>query len=131
MTKKMYCDFCGKEFYAQRSTAKYCSGTCRARMSREGISDFDKRFNSVHREIFGIKRDFFNDKHNPDWQVSALDTIASIQIELNKMIAIIGTIESKQANTWYQCKDCGQRTFGKVETCDFCGGHDFQVVAKY
>lgn len=28
------CEVCGREFKAQRSTAKYCSATCRSRASR-------------------------------------------------------------------------------------------------
>lgn len=129
MTKKMYCKCCGKQFFAQRSTAKYCSGTCRARMSREKTNDFERDFYSAYRAIAIIRQEYFNDRHNPDWQVSALDTIGDIQHELNKMIAIIGTIESEQANTWYQCTNCGQRTFGKVDTCDFCGKSDFKPIS--
>lgn len=87
-----------------------------------------QQLQQIHTDVVTFKAKYINDKHSPDMQLELYETLDNIRFHLNKIEAVLGTIESAQENTWYQCKDCGQRTFGKVKKCDFCYGSDFKVV---
>lgn len=133
MTQETFCQYCGKKFYAQRNSAKFCYETpCRQRHKRMKIQGFDNEFERVLlnslMDIKELREAKFNDSHSGDMLLETMTSIDAIQHELNKMVAYIGTIETQQANTWYQCQECGQKTFGKVETCDFCGSSDWKAI---
>ena len=98
-------------------------------MKREGYNDVDRILLDSLTDIMNMRHEYFTNERSPDMQVEALQRIQFLQDELNRMLAIIGTIQSEQANTWYQCQNCGQRTFGKVESCDFCGESKFLPIS--
>lgn len=130
---RTYCHYCDRKFTGQRSTAKYCSTSCRqmakhARDNNRNVSNLIDTMEMQASIIKNIRNTYFNEQHNPETLLKLTDAIRNAQSELLKMDMYLATIEAHQANTWYQCIDCGQRTFGKVDTCDFCSGDKFRVV---
>ncbi len=62
--KLVYCEQCDKLFWAERSTAKYCSATCRKAYSRgqRKINHYDRL--DRHEEIAAV----IAEKHPEIWQ---------------------------------------------------------------
>jgi len=133
MTVEFYCAVCGKKSFGQRSSAKYCSESCKQTAKRYRSQDLPESsllntMKDIELSLWQFRANNFNDKHSPDMLLELSERINNIREELTRMDMYLGTIEAYQANTWYQCKECGQRTFGKVESCDFCGGDDFRII---
>jgi len=116
-----------------RSTAKFCqNGHCRQRYNRDIKNDVDNKHSldmmQANNLLSNVLGELFDNKHDPDMQASMLEYVESINYICNRMYAYIGTVQAEQANTWYQCQDCGQRTFGKVDNCDFCKSSNFKPI---
>lgn len=92
------------------------------------FTDLNDAFNTVSNKLSETFDIYFDDKHNPDALLDCVEDIENIQFILSKMMANIATIEIEQQNTWYQCNNCGQKTFGRVEKCDFCNENDFKRI---
>lgn len=113
---------------AKRCSKRFCDSTCRGRFHREKRSDIERELTDAWNTINRIRIRHFTDNHSPEQKVSALHLIQSIEHEINKMVSVIGATQEEQADTWYQCLGCGQRTFCKVDTCDFCGGSKSKAI---
>lgn len=134
MTKELFCSTCGKKFYAKRISAKYCSESCKQIAKRNraiGLpeSQMLNDFMAISGQLLELKEQYITDGHSPDMQLEVYEALDSIRFVSDKISAILSSIESEQSNSWYQCQECGQRTFGKVKKCDFCGSGDFKRIA--
>jgi hypothetical protein len=75
-----------------------------------------------------LRRDYLDDKHDPDMQLMLVDYVDRIRDQLNKIDAFLMTVQSEADNTWYECINCGQKTFGRVDVCDFCQETNFKRI---
>lgn len=130
---KLYCHVCSKQFTAQRSSGKYCSEACKqqAKYSRQNdftINNLTEKMNSLSYELDKLYKTYFDDQHNPDDLINQSFVITQFQHTLSKMEAKIMTIEIDLDNRWYECLNCGQKTFGRVKSCDFCAHERFKLI---
>lgn len=130
---KKYCEVCTLEFTAQRSSAKYCSERCKQsakymRQTGDVVDNLTDDMLSILLSVHRLHANYFDDKHNPDVILAQMDTIQNIRHMLSKMEAQIAVIEIERQNTWYQCENCGQKSFGLPEKCDYCSEIHFKRI---
>lgn len=128
-----HCAVCHLQFAAQRTSAKYCSEACKqkAKYRRDHQfpeSDLDEMMDNGGSALYELEKFVKNEKIDDEQKLRVMKELESYQFMINKMIAQISVIEIEQQNTWYQCTSCGQKTFGKVEKCDFCHESDFKRI---
>ena len=132
MTKN-YCSVCGIQFSAMRSSAKYCSESCKQKAKRNRAmslpeSDMLNDFYALAGQLAELKDRYMTDSHSPEMQLEVFQALDSIRHETNKMQAYLGTVEQAQNNSWYECLNCGQKCFGLAQKCDFCGEKSFKLA---
>lgn len=132
-TVQSYCANCGVRFTSERKSAKYHSESCkqiakRIRKEAGAPSQMLDDFETVSGDLIGHALKYINIDHSPDMQLSLFSTLENMRDTIDKIEAELYTIETEQQNRWYQCTNCGQRAFGKVDKCDFCKSEKFRVI---
>lgn len=129
----VFCDVCHTKFSAQRNSARFCSEGCKqkAKYRRDRDfpeSDLSELIDNVHGALYELEKFINDDNVDNEAKLSINDMLQNYHFVINKMEAIVGVIEMEAQNTWYQCKNCGQKTFGRVEKCEFCSQSDFKRI---
>lgn len=130
----LYCETCGIQFEAERSSAKYCKERCKQRAKRNrkaGLPDSQmlKDFWDTAKQLTLLKDKYIKPSKSPNMQVQIQGALDSIRHTIDHIQADLSVIEIEQQNTWYQCLNCGQGSFGRVEICDFCKESKFKVIS--
>lgn len=130
---KIYCETCSKPFTAQRSSAKYCCESCKQKAKYARSNDYDVKeikqtMTAIENSLHEAYRTYFDDNRNPDDLIAVVDHLQWMTDVINKMSAKIAVIELERQSTWYQCKSCGQKSFGLPDKCDFCNESDFDRI---
>lgn len=139
MSHKFYCAICGQKSKAQRSSAKYCSESCKQRAkyqradidAREPVmSDLEYKLVETWLGLDDWIKSYLHERTNPELLASRnmLTQLSTIRHKLDEIEAKIGVIESDLDNSWYQCLECGQKVFARHDACDFCTSKDFKRI---
>jgi len=92
---KMNCDNCGKEFEAQRNTARFCSTRCRVAYNRKPTTS--DRFDDI---IDAIKK------------ITEIDAYGDMSYEraliLKSLKKIIAFQDVADSSSWWRCQSCWQ-----------------------
>lgn len=130
---KFYCEVCSNRYTAQRSTSKYCSNACRQKAKYRRTHDFPESDlseldDNVEIALYNLEKFINDDKKSDEHKLTILASIENYQFVLNKIQAILGTLEMRLDEYWYECLNCGQKAFGRTEKCDFCNQSDFKLI---
>ena len=113
------CIYCGKEFDAVRSSAKYCSDACRYAYNRERqrVESLGASVLSSLDELYGLAMGFKEFQPLVDKQLTAIN---------NQCAALASQRVWKCAT-----KDCGQLKIDTVKPekrCEHCNQYDWQFA---
>lgn len=131
MTVVVKCLYCGDEFNAFRSSAKYCSDTCRVKYN--GVTGkIDGYLGAIVNTIAKLEAVL---NEYPEYTIEVdetlqivIDTATRLQFSIDPL-KIREMKLSKSGSLIFECRECGQKVFDISSTmseCQFCGQKRWQ-----
>ena len=134
MSHKAECTVCHKIYYARRVTSKYCSERCKQsakyrRTNNVPVADVHYMLLKAENSLEALHK-FMNDETmGTDAKIRINSVVDNLRHVIDKTTAKGIVIESQRFDRWFECRNCGQKVFGRVEKCDFCAESDFKTIS--
>ena len=129
----LYCTVCHRKYYAERSSSRYCSQSCKERArtlrgTHKPPSDLMARLRAMRSELQDLQG-FYYQAENVDIEalVDSENLLHQIRDIVTEIDMSIGRHASTMMNRVYRCANCGQMTHGRVDECVFCHGQEFEI----